>query len=768
MSVVGVDLGSLNTVIAVARNRGVDVITNEVSNRATPTLVGFGSKSRHLGEGAKTQEISNLKNTVGSLKRLAGRSLDDPDVQIEKDYVFAPFVDIGGQVGAEVSYLGKAERFTATQLLAMFLSHVKATASAELKLPVSDIVISVPAWFTDPQRRSIIDASEIAGLKLLRLVNDTTATALGYGITKLDLPGPEEKPLRVAFVDIGHTTYTCSIVEFKKGELTVKSTASDRHFGGRNIDRVLVEHIAAEFKEKYKIDIKTNPKATVRVTTAVEKLKKVLSANASAQLSIESLMNDVDVQSVVKREELQDMMKPLLDRATAPLEQALADAKLKPEDIDAIELVGGCTRVPALKGKIHGFFGKPLSYHLNQDEAVARGCAFSCAILSPVFRVRDFSVHDIVTYPVEFSWEKSADIPDEDSSLVVFNKGNVMPSTKILTFYRRHPFELEARYAKPELLPGKIKPWIARFSVKNVKSDPKGDFMVCKLKARLNLHGILNVEQGYYIEDVEVEEPVPEEKTAEAEKKDQKDPKTTDTDATDAAAAAETKPKTRKVKKQVRKGDLPVVSGTASLDPQVKQEFAEKENAMYMEDKLVADTEDKKNELEAHIYELRGKIDEQYAEFASEEEKTALRAKLEDVENWLYEDGEDATKAVYVAKMDEIRFIAGPIIQRYRDKLEAERQEAQKARDEAEAAKRAAEEAAKQADEAAKRSQEAAKAVGDMTSKEESGAATQANAAEAGTKSDPVDLTSADDVEMKDAETVKPDVVEEPAEGGKA
>ena len=492
---------------------------------AIRTLVGFGSKSRQLGEAAKTQEISNLKNTVGSLKRLAGRSLDDPDVQIEKDYVSAPLVDIGGQVGAEVSYLGKPERFTATQLLAMFLNHVKATASAELKLPVSDIVISVPAWFTDPQRRSIMDASEVAGLKLLRLVNDTTATALGYGITKLDLPGPEEKPLRVAFVDIGHTTYTCSIVEFKKGELTVKSTASDRHFGGRNIDQVLVEHIAAEFKEKYKIDIKTNPKATVRVTTAVEKLKKVLSANASAQLSIESLMNDVDVQSIVKREELQDMMKPLLDRATVPLEQALADAKLKPEDIDAIEMVGGSTRVPALKGAIWEFFGKPLSYHLNQDEAVARGCAFSCAILSPVFRVRDFSVHDIVTYPVEFSWEKSADIPDEDSSLVVFNKGNVMPSTKILTFYRRHPFELEARYAKPELLPGKIKPWIARFSVKNVKPDPKGDFMVCKLKARLNLHGVLNVEQGYYIEDVEVEEPVPEEKTADAEKKDQKDPK---------------------------------------------------------------------------------------------------------------------------------------------------------------------------------------------------------------------------------------------------
>ncbi|KAI2601724.1 heat shock protein 70 family, partial [Hypoxylon sp. NC1633] len=148
MSVVGVDFGTLNTVIAVARNRGVDVITNEVSNRATPSLVGFGPKSRYLGEPAKTQEISNLKNTVSSLKRLAGRTINDPDVQIEQQFVSALLVDVGGQVGAEISYLGKKEKFSATQLTAMFLSKIKQTTQNELKLPVSDIVISVPAWFT--------------------------------------------------------------------------------------------------------------------------------------------------------------------------------------------------------------------------------------------------------------------------------------------------------------------------------------------------------------------------------------------------------------------------------------------------------------------------------------------------------------------------------------------------------------------------------------------------------------------------------------------
>lgn len=693
-SVVGVDLGSLNTVIAVARNRGVDVITNEVSNRSTPTLVGFGPKSRYLGESAKTQEISNLKNTVSSLTRLAGRSFKDPDVQIEQGFISAPLVEVNGQVGAEVTYMGKKEQFTATQLVAMFLSKVRATTALELKAPINDVVISCPAWFTDAQRRSIIDASEIAGLKILRLINDTTATALGYGITKLDLPAPEEKPRRVCFVDIGHSDYTCSIVEFKKGELAVKSTASDRNFGGRNFDQALVDHFAKEFKEKFKVDINSNPKARLRVQAGCEKLKKILSANAQAPLNIESVMDDVDVRGMLKREELEELVRPLLERVTVPLEQALAEAKLKPEDMDAIEMVGGCTRVPSLKAAVQQFFNKPLSFTLNQDEAVARGCAFSCAILSPAFRVRDFSVHDMVQYPIEFTWEKSPDIPDEDTSLTVFNRGNVMPSTKILTFYRKQPFDLEARYARPESLPGKTNPWIGRFSVKGVKADDKDEFMICKLKARLNLHGVLNIEQGYYVEDQEIEEPVPDDKKDDNAMEVDKD--------ANGSTDAPPKPKMRKIKKQVRKGELPVAAGTATLDQSSKDLAIERESAMFMEDKLVADTEDKKNELESNIYEMRGKIDEVYADFASDEEKSKLKEKLEKCEDWLYDEGEDTTKAAYVAKIEEIRAIAGPIVQRHRDKIEEERQAVLKKEED----KRAAVEARKMAEENERRKAE--------------------------------------------------------------
>ena len=739
------------------------MITNEVSNRATPSLVGFGPKSRYLGETAKTQEISNLKNTVGSLVRLAGRDIKDPDVQIEQQYVTAPLVDVGGQVGAEVTYMGKKEKFSAAQVIAMFLSKIKSTASNELKLPVSDIVISCPSWFTDAQRRCILDAAEVAGLKVLRLMNDTTATALGWGITKLDLPSGEERPRRMAFVDIGHSNYSCSVVDYRKGELAVRSTASDRHFGGRDFDKALVDHFAKEFKENYKIDINENLKARTRVTSACEKLKKVLSANASAPINIESLMNDVDVRGFMKRDQLEELMRPLLERATKPLAQACAEAKLSPTDIDGIELVGAGTRVPALKNMIQNFFDKPLSYTMNADEAVARGCAFSCAILSPVFRVRDFTVHDVVNYPIEFTWEKSPDIPDEDTSLTVFNKGNVMPSTKILTFYRKQPFDLEAKYAKPDIMPGHTNPWIGRFSVKGVKADSKGDFMICKLKARLNLHGVLNVEQGYYVEDQEVEEPVPETKDTkegkegekkENEKKEEKkdgdvstadslhfsmgastnnsSAQAMDTDAPNGTADPTPPPqKTRKIKKQVRKGDLALASGTASMDDSTKTATGERENAMFMEDKLVADTEDKKNELETFIYELRSKIDDVYAPFASDEEKEKIRAKSTETEDWLYDEGEDATKAVYVSKIEELRSIAGPVVQRWQDKVNEEREAVRRKEEEALAAKQAEQEAKRKAEEDAKKK----------------------------------DNGGAQDEEMKDAEVLEPDGVEEPAEG---
>ncbi|KAG0098158.1 adenyl-nucleotide exchange factor sse1 [Podila epicladia] len=642
MSVVGIDFGNLQSVIAVARNRGIDVVCNEVSNRFTPSLVSFGPKQRYLGETAKTQEISNFKNTISSLKRIVGRTFADKEVQeIEKQYLTAPLVDVNGQLSVKVNYKGEEATFTTVQVFAMYLTKMREIAAVETKAPVSDCVIAVPAWFTDVQRRAVLDASEIAGLNVLRLINDSTAVALGYGITKTDLP--EDKPRNICFVDVGHSSYTVSIVSFIKGQLTVKSRAFDRHFGGRDFDRMLVDHFAAEFKEKYKIDVKSNGKAMIRLMAGCEKLKKVLSANAQAPLNIESIMEDRDVASMMKRTEFEELAKELISRVEAPLNKALEDAGLTIEDIDAVEVVGGSTRIPALKERIQAFFNKELSSTLNQDEAVARGAALQCAMLSPTFKVRDFTVQDITNYPIKMTWQPTPE--EEETELVVFNKNNSIPSTKILTFYRSEPFDLEAQYAEPESIPAGINPWIGRFSIKKVEPI-NGEPACVKVKARVNIHGVLTVESAYVVEEVVKEELV--EEAADAE-------------------AKEDAPLTRKVKKLVKKGDLPVVSATTALDRAVVSELREKEMEMIASDKLVVDTEMAKNTLEEYIYDTRGKVDGAYKDFINPADKEKFVQDLNDAENWLYEEGDETTKSVYAAKLGELHVVGKPILQRFRD-----------------------------------------------------------------------------------------------------
>ncbi|KAG4303991.1 hypothetical protein PORY_002644 [Pneumocystis oryctolagi] len=672
MSVVGIDFGSSKTVIAVAQRGNVDIVVNEVSNRSTPSMVSFGQKCRHLGESAKTQEIGNLKNTISCIKRLIGREYVDPEIfSIEKDYIFASLVDINGKVGVNVNFLGKEEQFTFVQLTAMYFTKIKQTFKKEYTAAVPDVVISVPVWFTDLQRRSIIDAAQISGLNPLGIINDTTAAALSYGITKTDLP--ENKPRNVCLIDIGYSNYTVSIISFKKGQLAVKGFSYDNNFGGRNFDKVLMEYFALEFLNKYRVDITTNPKAKYRVMLAAEKMKKILSANASAPMSVESLMDDIDVSCILSREDMEKIAADLLDRVTIPLKEALKNANMTVADIDSIEMIGGSTRIPSLKERISAFFGKPLSFTLNQDEATARGCAFACAILSPVFRVREFSVYDIVSYPIQFSWEHHGEIPGEETNIIVFSKDSVVPSTKILTFYRKEPFTIDVSYADLPGFPRHINPYIGRYHIKDVTPSANNDFSIVKIKVRINISGLLVLEHAYIVEEHEVEEVVPKDETA---TKDIKNSETSnDAASPDSMDLEPEKPETRKVKKLLKKKELSVVSENFSLDAVTLKTLKEKEEAMILEDNIVANTENQKNALEEYIYDLRSKLSDVYADYASSNEKSKLEKMLDDAEKWLYDEGEDTTKAAYMSKMEDLVKTAAPIVQRKFDADEIKRKE---------------------------------------------------------------------------------------------
>jgi len=511
----------------------------------------------------------------------------------------------------QVNYLGETKELSATQLYGQYLGSLREIAHKESGAAINDVVISVPCYYTDTQRRAVLDAADIANLNPLRLINDTTATAMGYGITKSDLPEPDAAPKHVVFVDIGYSDFQVCIAAINKGKLVVKSVAWDRHFGGRDFDYALAQHFADEFKTKYKIDVFSNPKARFRLLAAVEKLKKILSANAEAPLTVESLMNDIDASSGLKREKFEELIAPLLEKTVAPLERALAEAGLTKEEIDSIEIVGGSTRIPALKTRIADFFGKTLSTTTNQDEAIARGATLACAVLSPVFRVRDFSVTDINTYPIDICWEKN-DV-DSETSIRVLEKGAHVPANRTVTLRRKEAFNIEARYADSADLPAGTNRWIANYAVKNIVPTDEGDHATVKVKARLDIHGIFTFASPYILEEQEAEEEAAAMDTAEGE----------------AAAPVQKK-------KKVTKKEVPAVLSHTGLDRDVVDSMKEEEGQMFASDKLVAETEDKKNALEEYIYYAREKLDSSWKAFMPEAEKDSFRSLLTDSEDWLY------------------------------------------------------------------------------------------------------------------------------------
>lgn len=649
----GVDLGNNNSVIAVARNRGIDVVVNEVSNRATPSVIGFGMKNRAIGETGKTQQTSNLKNTVTGLKRLLGLSAESPDLKVEQEYSTVPLVSLNGATAAKVRYQGEQQEFTSLQLTAMYLNKLKQTTEKETKSTVKDICLAVPVWYSESQRRAAADACQIAGLNPVRIVNEVTAAAVGYGVFKTDLP--ETDPKKIAFIDIGHSSYTCTIAAIKKGEMKVLGVGYDKHFGGRDFDRAITEHFADEFKEKFKIDIRTNPKAYSRVLAASEKLKKVLSANTAAPINIESVMNDVDVSSQMTREELEELVQPLLKRAANPVNDALNMSGLKIEEVDSIELIGGTSRIPCLKNTITDVFGKPFSTTLNQDESIAKGAAFICAMHSPTLRVKPFKFEDINLYSVTYSWEKGTEDSDH---LEVFQKGATYPSTKILTLYRTKDFEIQAKYSDISQLPPCTSEFIAKWTVTGVEVPENEEVATCKIKVRQDPSGLYTIEEAYIVAEKEFRELVEE---PEVEKKEGEE-------AAEDEEAEPKEPEYKIVKKLVKVKDLNVQYFGHSVSADVLNECVEKEFKMVADDKLVAETEERKNALEEYIYTLRGKLEEEYKDFASDEEKDKLSKMLMDTEEWLYDDGYDSTKGKYVAKYEELAAIGNLIKGRYNAK----------------------------------------------------------------------------------------------------
>jgi len=638
MFVVGFDFGNKNCTIAVAQKGGVDVISNEVSNRLTPTLVSFGEKERYLGEPALTNHLRNIKNTITNIKRYIGKDFNDEQVQKEiKSEMFNYKEITNGSVGYDVNYLNEQHSFTSESVLGMLLGKLKRTTEAFVNNPVRDVVISVPVMWNDYQRRAVLDAGAIAGLNIIRLVNDTTATALSYGIYK---EFSETEPTNVMFVDVGDASTSVSAVQFKKGQLKTLATSSDENVGSRLFEESLVKHFAKEFQTKYKINVFENKKALIRLYVACEKVKKILSSNNEAPISIDSLMEDIDVKSMIDRATFEQLIEGDLMLILEPIKKVLAASNMTPDQFHSIEITGGGSRSTSLQKKMIELLGRDLSKTINCEESVCRGAALQCAMLSPVFRVRPFQVNDTASHPISVSFKSAS----SSQNLEVFNVNSPIPSPKPLRISfpvsKSEPFQITATSSFGV---------VTQINVDQVPAFTNKSSI--KAKVYLDVHGI------FHMEEVKLVEQIPEE-----------EPKEQPAAETPAEGETATSPKPAADKVKVKES---VLQFTASQKGMTREELKlaiEEELRMQASDNLAVETAEKKNSLESYIYDMRSKLGSSLKEYVTAKESESFMELLNKTMDWLDYEGEDQTKSVYTSKLEPLTAIGNPIEKRKRDR----------------------------------------------------------------------------------------------------
>jgi len=386
--VIGIDLGTTNSVVAIMEGKEPKVLPNSEGGRTTPSMVAFTeSGERLVGQVAKRQAITNPENTIFAVKRLMGRKYDTPEVQ--QDVKVLPYKIVrASNTDAHLSIRGRD--YSPTEISAFVLMKMKQTAEDYLGEKVTEAVITVPAYFNDSQRQATKDAGKIAGLTVLRIINEPTAASLAYGLDK-------KKDEKIAVFDLGGGTYDISILEIGDGVFEVKSTNGDTHLGGEDFDQHVMDWLATEFKNDYGIDLRNDKMALQRLKEAAEKAKIELSSTTETEINLPFITADASgpkhMNIKLTRAKFESLVEGLIDRLVSPMEHALKDAGLRRTEIDEVILVGGMTRMPRVQQKVQEFFGKEPHRGVNPDEVVAIGAAIQAGVLKG--EVKDVLLLDV-------------------------------------------------------------------------------------------------------------------------------------------------------------------------------------------------------------------------------------------------------------------------------------------------------------------------------------------------------------------------------------